>query len=146
MFEWIKDEFEDNEQKTLSNLLESILFEKRAIGKPKQIREIVPVERWLESEYFMGPDYIYIYDFWKDVIKDVFDPKRKINEVIIDGGIGCLNKDTRIPTNYGLLKMCDVVDMYKKGLKIEVLSEKGLSNVVGVKDNGVTPSKKLLFK
>jgi hypothetical protein len=57
-----------------------------------KIREVVDIKTWLESEYFVGPDCIRIYDYWKELIAEVFDSKRekenRINEIIISGSLG----------------------------------------------------------
>lgn len=51
----------------------------------KQIREIIPIDMWLENEYYAGP-VCRMYDFWKEKIKKVFE--REVNEVIVIGSIG----------------------------------------------------------
>jgi len=53
--------------------------------EPVQVREIVPVEEWVESSYYAGP-VCRMYDFWKEKIVEVF--KKGINEVIVIGSIG----------------------------------------------------------
>jgi len=53
--------------------------------EPIQVREIVPVEEWVESSYYAGP-VCRMYDFWKEKIVEVF--KKGINEVIVIGSIG----------------------------------------------------------
>jgi len=53
--------------------------------EPVQVREIVPIEEWVESSYYAGP-VCRMYDFWKEKIVEVF--KRGINEVIVIGSIG----------------------------------------------------------
>jgi hypothetical protein len=59
---------------------------------PIQVREVVDIKTWLESEYYVGPDCARIYDYWKDLIAEVFDSKRtkdnRITEVIISGALG----------------------------------------------------------
>lgn len=80
------------EKKILKKALEMEIERRKKAGKAKQIREIVPIHRWLESEYYLGPNHVRIYDYWKELIAEVYDPKRKpeerINEVIISGSIG----------------------------------------------------------
>lgn len=57
-----------------------------------QVRPIVPIEQWIESEYYIGPDAKAIYPYWKEVICDIFDEKRgserNINQIILGGSIG----------------------------------------------------------
>ena len=50
-----------------------------------QVREVVPVEEWVESEYFAGP-ICRMYDFWKEKIVEAV--RRNVNEVIVIGSIG----------------------------------------------------------
>lgn len=58
----------------------------------EQIRPIVPIEEWVNSAYYIGPDANNIYPYWKDFIVDVFredrGPSNKINNVILSGSIG----------------------------------------------------------
>ncbi len=58
----------------------------------EQVREIVPISEWLDSEYYLGENCRSIYDYWKDLLSEVFDPKRgerdRVNEVIISGSLG----------------------------------------------------------
>jgi hypothetical protein len=53
--------------------------------EPIQVREIVPIEEWVESGYYAGP-VCKMYDFWKEKIVDVY--KRGVNEVVVIGSIG----------------------------------------------------------
>lgn len=32
---------------------------------PRQLREIVPIEKWIESPYYVGEDGVRLYDYWK---------------------------------------------------------------------------------
>jgi hypothetical protein len=52
---------------------------------PLQVREVLPIDVWLESERYAGP-VVRMYDFWKEKIKEVFE--RRVNEVIVIGSIG----------------------------------------------------------
>lgn len=77
----------------------------------KQVREIVPIEKWLEDPYYVGPDGARIYDYWKEAIKKVYAPNSNISEVIITG---CFSADTLIKTKEGfkeisLVTTCDSV-------------------------------------
>jgi hypothetical protein len=53
--------------------------------EPIQVREVVPIEEWVESSYYAGP-VCRMYDFWKEKIVEVF--RRGVNEVIVIGSIG----------------------------------------------------------
>lgn len=61
----------------------------REVLESKQIREIIPIEAWLESEYYVGKDGKRLYPFWKQEMIDIFGTNRgKYNEVILTGAIG----------------------------------------------------------
>ncbi len=78
-------------------LLEEI-YRREKISTSRQIREIEPVESWLESEYFLGPNFVYLYDYWKDTIRDIFRSDRtdRITEVVLGGSIGTGKSTTSI--------------------------------------------------
>lgn len=63
----------------------------------EQIRDIVPIENWIDSAYFVGPDANSIYPYWKDFIIDIFrnsrKPEEKINQVLLSG---CFTGDTKV--------------------------------------------------
>jgi len=54
--------------------------------EPKQIREIIPVRKWLNSFHHLGPAARDIYPFWKEEIADFFEGG--YNEFCIGGGQG----------------------------------------------------------
>jgi hypothetical protein len=61
----------------------------RGVGKEaKLLREVVPIETWLNEEFYSGPSARQLYPYWKQAIIDVFSSKERINEVIITGSIG----------------------------------------------------------
>lgn len=73
-------------------LLQEEIKRRDAESTPEQIREIVPIDVWINSEYYVGPDCKSLYPFWKDFIIDVFredrTPEEKITQVILGGSIG----------------------------------------------------------
>ena len=73
-----------------SSLVDDILGYRNT--KANLIREIVPIEDWVTSEYYVGPDATGIYSYWRDVIIDIFRSDRKpedyIDQVIFTGSIG----------------------------------------------------------
>jgi len=94
----------------------------------KQVREILPIEKWLESEYYIGRDGQKIYDFWKEVIIDIFKDGQKYNEIIFEASLGT-GKSTiglyilirklyemscfeNIPALYGLMSTASTFFMY----------------------------------
>lgn len=62
-----------------------------------QVRPIVPIEQWIRSEYYIGPDAKAIYPYWQDVICDIFDEKRgsekRVNSIVLGG---CFTGDTKV--------------------------------------------------
>lgn len=136
-------------------LLEEEMIRRRESSKVEQIREIVPIEDWIDSTYFIGPDADKIYPYWKDFIVNIFrsdrKPEESINNVIISGSIGtgksCLQEDTRVPTTLGLIKLKDLWKMFHfEGKRFKVLSEEGIRDCVDVYDNGVADTVIIKFK
>jgi hypothetical protein len=82
----------NNEKDILKKIMLEEASRRERASKSEQIREVVPIDKWLESEYYVGPDCVRVYDYWKQLIYDVFDPKRtkdnRINEIVISGAIG----------------------------------------------------------
>lgn len=83
-----KLDLNNKEREQLKAILNKVKDDKYELAKPKQIREIVPVDKWLENEYFVGASGVFIYDKWKQAIKDIYEGDKVINEVIASGGIG----------------------------------------------------------
>lgn len=53
-------------------------------------REMVPVEQWLDDEYYMGNLGKSIYRPWKDDLIELFESSN-YDTAVVQGGIGCLN-------------------------------------------------------
>ena len=92
----------------LGDILRGIAEYKEEQIKPRQIREILPMERWLDSEYYVGPSGMRLYPYWKEALNKVFNSTgdTKITEVIVTGGeyiragafYGCVNiKSVTLP-------------------------------------------------
>ena len=81
------DLFDDYEMSIISKLLEASAEENAKVLKPVQIREIMPIDKWLNNSYYIGRDGVRLYDFWKEELCDIFGPKRKgqVNEIILEG-------------------------------------------------------------
>ena len=61
----------------------------KGIGQEaKLLRPVVPIETWLNEEFYSGPSSYQIYPYWKNAIIKVFSSPIRINEVIITGSIG----------------------------------------------------------
>ena len=79
---------ENLEQSKTEKLFERIA-DFRGIGKEaKLVREVVPIETWLNEEFYSGPSSSQLYPYWKNAIIKVFNSPKRINEVIITGSIG----------------------------------------------------------
>ncbi len=100
-----------------NSLREALLIEmerRERHGSFAQIRDIIPIEQWLDSEYYLGENCRNVYDYWKDLLKDVYDTKRgkedRINELILSG---CFTGDTEIALYDGRnVSMVDLVEEY----------------------------------
>ena len=76
------------EQDLFLKILSQTKIDKTISSQAKQIKEIVPIEKWLENEYYVGPDGARLYPYWKECMKKIFEEGSVINEVIVQGGIG----------------------------------------------------------
>lgn len=80
------------ERSILKQALEIEMVRREKASQPRQIREIVPIETWVDSEYYLGPNNVRVYDYWKETLCDIFSSKRDkenmVNEVILGGSIG----------------------------------------------------------
>lgn len=81
-------ECSQNKDKALEDLLNSLVEMKDSEKKAARIRDIVPIEEWINSEYYCGPDALSIYPYWKQHIINIFNSPVMINEVILTGGLG----------------------------------------------------------
>lgn len=54
--------------------------------KAKQIREVVPIEQWLENPFYCGEDGLFLYDYWKEEITQFI--RSGLSEIIIYGSLG----------------------------------------------------------
>ena len=66
------------------------VIDKVQIKDSEQIREIVPVEEWVNDDYYIGHEgNTKLYPYWKDLICDIFGGgKQNYTTVVITGGIG----------------------------------------------------------
>lgn len=136
----------DKEREYFIALLKEEMHKREESGKYEQIRDIVRIEEWINSDYYIGTDQKSIYPYWKDFIVDIFRDTRKdtekINSVILSGSIGvgksCLHGKTKIPTSLGLKEIRELHELYhNKGKCFRVLAESGFKDCLDVYDNGV---------
>lgn len=52
------------------------------------IRDIVPIEEWINDEYYLGREVHDIYPYWKERIVEIFNKEDRPTRVIITGSIG----------------------------------------------------------
>lgn len=70
----------------INNLLSTVIAQEEEISKAKQIREIVPIEVWLNSSYYLGNMANDLYPYWKR--KLIQHTKTGTPEIILTGSIG----------------------------------------------------------
>jgi len=84
----IKDLFSEDELGQIAQAYEQMKSSGKA--EARLIRQVVPIEQWINDPYYVGPDVTNIYPFWKEKAIDVFSRpiEDKINEIILTGAIG----------------------------------------------------------
>lgn len=74
----------DNKNAQIANVIDKV-----QIKEFEQVRPIVPIEEWINDDYYVGRDARKLYPFWKDLICEIFrDGKQNYNQVVLTGGIG----------------------------------------------------------
>lgn len=109
------------------------IIDKIQVKDFEQIRPIVPIEQWLNDQYYCGRDCVdKLYPFWKNLICDIFkDGKQHYNQVVLTGGIGCRPiNDTLYETSEGLLHLNEIQDLLNKNIKIFINTEAGVEQIV----------------
>ena len=80
-----------DEKSYFIELIQEEMERRKNAGKVQQVREVVPIDKFMTS-YYLGPDAQNIYDYWRDVLKDMFNPNRtmedNITSVVLSGSIG----------------------------------------------------------
>ena len=72
-------------RKQIANVIDKI-----SIKESEQIRPIVPIEQWVNDDYYIGRDgNKLLYPFWKNLICDIFaEGRQNYTTVVLTGGIG----------------------------------------------------------
>lgn len=104
----------DREKDYFVKLLQEEMHRREDSGRVEQIRDIVRIEDWINSDYYVGSDQKSIYPYWKDFIVDIFRDTRKddekINSVILSG---CFTGDTKVSLLDGReLSFLELLDEY----------------------------------
>jgi hypothetical protein len=75
---------DSNNSSAIANVINNV-----QIKDFEQVREIVPIQEWINSDYYAGRDARKLYPFWKDLICDIFNNgKQNYNQIVLTGGIG----------------------------------------------------------
>lgn len=85
------DFLRDDEREVLYDILDEIKNIKSQSKEPKKVRSVVPIEKWIEDPYYVGPSGMALWPYWKAKMIEVFKDRpdgEEINEVIVDGGLG----------------------------------------------------------
>lgn len=101
---------DDFERNLLVKALNQTKLDKTELIKPKQIREIVPIEKWLEDEFYSGADAIRIYPYWKDVLCKLFAEDSNYTECVLSGSIGTGKSTVSV---YGMLRKLYEMSCYE---------------------------------
>ena len=104
----------DKEKDYFVKLLQEEMQRREDSGRVEQVRDIVRIEDWINSDYYVGSDQKNIYPYWKDFIVDIFRDTRKddekINSVILSG---CFTGDTKVSLLDGReLSFLELLDEY----------------------------------
>jgi len=70
----------------LKVLVDAVTLEQENVAEAEQIREVVPIEKWLNSSYYLGDMSRSLYPYWKREIADFVEGG--YNEWVITGAIG----------------------------------------------------------
>lgn len=129
--------------KTLAknNKLEHVtnVIDKVSIKEFEQVREIVPIEKWISDQYYCGRDCVEkLYPFWKDLICDIFkDGKQNYTQIVLTGGIGCRPINTTYyETSAGLLKLSEIQNLLDENVKVFINTEVGSEQIIATHNVG----------
>ena len=143
----ILSKFSKEEIEKIIKALDITHEENKKQTEPELIREIEPIERWVNNPYYVGKDGLKLYKFWKDALIDVFGThKGQYNEIICEGGLGCTELSTKKRTSHGYLSLPEIDDLKKSGVKVFVKTEAGEEEVKDVHFIGKQKTKILHFK
>lgn len=80
--------YSEKDKRTAERLLDKLYNTAVEKTKCKQIRDVIPIEKWLENKYFVGDAGLALYPFWKEQMIDVFSGRKKYNEIIMEAALG----------------------------------------------------------
>ena len=76
---------ESNLVSRLDSLIDELLAMKEGERKAQLVRKIVPIEEWINNEYYCGAEVFNLYPFWKKHLLNLYNSPVKINEVMLTG-------------------------------------------------------------
>lgn len=150
------DGMDEEDSKELVSILKQAIKCKNLISKPKLRYKMVPASQWVNDEYYVGVEGSYIYPYWKNLLVDIFETNRgKYNEVILSGGLGCLDENTLIPTTRGLISLKEIDNINSESLSrninllldnVYVRTDQGPSEISLSKYKGKAKTKRIIFE
>lgn len=145
------DQLSSEDKDILLKLLEAGLDDKEEASKPIQIREIVPIEEWVNDSYYIGKAGVSLYDYWKEELIDIFKTENnpQYNEIIIEGGLGCVNLNTIYKTSAGRFSLRRLIEIKNTDIKrlksMTIKSDKGIAKIYDANSVGIKKTKKITF-
>lgn len=125
------------------------VIDKVQIKEYEQVREIVPIEEWINDPYYVGKDCVdKLYPFWKDLICEIFGGgKQNYTQIVITGGIGCRPVDsTYYETSRGLLNLSEIENEIHNGKNLFINTECGVERIVNAHRVGLKECIRVTFK
>lgn len=137
----IKTLTKNNKLKHLTNVIDKV-----SIKEFEQVREIVPIEEWINNPYYCGKDCVdKLYQFWKDLICEIFaNGKQNYNQIVLTGGIGCRPiSSTYYNTSSGLLNLSEIKSRLNNDEDLYINTEAGIEKIINVHYVGLKPCIKI---
>lgn len=126
----------EREKGVLIDILSDLKSKGTEIEKPIELRKPVPIEEWLEDPYYVGASGKHLYPFWKKQMIKIFkkhEPGEEVNEVILDGAIGCRPwLSSRVQTSRGWLTCEELEKIDYEVNPIYVMTEDGPQRIIDV--------------
>ena len=118
---------EDKKSNQIANVINKV-----QVKDYEQIREIVPIEKWINDDYYVGRDARKLYPFWKNLICEIFGGgKQNYTQIVITGGIGCRPIDsTYYETSSGLLNLSEIKKELDNNKDVFINTEAGFEKIV----------------
>ena len=79
----------------------------------KLIRPVVPIDKWLDSEYYLGKECYTLFPYWKEAIISYFNGDKRA--FIFSGSSRCVPLDTMVAFSTGYQRIGDVISERSEG-------------------------------